>query len=163
MAMIFGGLLALVHAFFCIHLLADQIVSGFAVNLLALGVTGFLYSSIYPDGITRVRVDRVPIVSLDFLGLDPRGSGDFWTGFRHRSACSCGSCSPSSSSRYVVLFKTTIGLRLRSVGEHPRAADAVGISVYGVRYVGRRRLRGARGARRRVPLDRVRRDASRRT
>ena len=50
MAMISGGLLALIHAVFSIHLRADQIVSGFAVNLLALGLTGYLYSSIYPDG-----------------------------------------------------------------------------------------------------------------
>ena len=49
--MLFGGLLALIHAFFSIHLLADQIVSGFAVNFLALGVTGYLFISIYPDGI----------------------------------------------------------------------------------------------------------------
>ena len=60
MAMLFGGLLALVHAFFCIHLRADQIVSGFAVNFLALGLTGFLYSSIYPGGSSNglARADR---------------------------------------------------------------------------------------------------------
>jgi ABC-type uncharacterized transport system permease subunit len=51
MAMLFGGLLALVHAFFCIQLRADQIVSGFAVNLMALGLTGYLFSSIYSSGI----------------------------------------------------------------------------------------------------------------
>ena len=60
MAMISGGLLALIHAVFSIHLRADQIVSGFAVNLLALGLTGYLYSSIYPDGTPTERVDRVP-------------------------------------------------------------------------------------------------------
>ncbi len=50
MAMVFGGLLALIHGFFCIHLRADQIVSGFAVNLLALGVTGFLFTRDLPLG-----------------------------------------------------------------------------------------------------------------
>ena len=132
MAMLFGGLLALIHAFFSIHLLADQIVSGFAVNLLALGVTGFLFSDLYPGGLPS-GIDRVPNVELAFLGSIPV-VGDFletvfgslnllvWVMFATVVAV------------YLVLFKTTLGLRLRSVGEHPRAADAVGISVYGVRY-----------------------------
>ncbi len=133
MAMISGGLLALIHGVFSIHLRADQIVSGFAVNLLALGLTGYLYSSIYPDGTPTDRVDRVPELALDFLGSIPwigdfleRAFGDLsllvWLMFA------------VVVLSYVVLFKTPIGLRIRSVGEHPRAADTVGISVYGVRY-----------------------------
>jgi general nucleoside transport system permease protein len=134
MAMIFGGLLALVHAFFSIHLLIDQIVSGFAVNLLALGVTGFLYSSIYPDGIRGSDVDRVPILHLDFLGSIPVVGETLERVFGSLSLLVWVMFGLVVLT-HVVLFKTTIGLRLRSVGEHPRAADAVGISVYGVRYV----------------------------
>jgi general nucleoside transport system permease protein len=133
MAMVFGGLLALIHAFFSIHLRADQIVSGFAVNLLALGVTGYLFSAIYTDGISTADVSRVPQVELHFLGDVPLvGSflqdvfGDLnllvWLMFL------------AVVLTYVVLFKTAIGLRIRSVGEHPRAADTVGLSVYGIRY-----------------------------
>jgi simple sugar transport system permease protein len=134
MAMTFGGLLALVHAVFSIHFLADQIVSGFAVNLLALGLTGFLYTSLYPNGILTSEVDRVPIVNLGFLGSIPL-IGDFLdTVFGSLSALVWIMFAVVILA-HIVLFKTTIGLRLRSVGEHPRAADAVGISVYGVRYI----------------------------
>jgi general nucleoside transport system permease protein len=129
---VFGGLLALVHAVFCIHLRADQIVSGFAVNFLALGLTGFLYSSIYPGGIHE-EVSRVPNINLGFLGGVP-GIGDFLEGVFGHLNLLVWMMFATVILAYVVLFKTPIGLRIRSVGEHPKAADTVGISVYGIRY-----------------------------
>jgi general nucleoside transport system permease protein len=125
-AMISGGLLAFIHGVFSIHLRADQIVSGFAVNLLALGLTGYLYSSIYPEGTPTEKVDRVPSLeeAFGFLSWVPGSDLSLlvWMMFL------------VVILSFVVLFKTPIGLRIRSVGEHPRAADTVGISVYGVRY-----------------------------
>jgi ABC-type uncharacterized transport system permease subunit len=132
MAMLFGGLLGLVHAVFSIHLRADQIVSGFAVNFLALGLTGFLYSSIYPGGI-EANVSRVPNVHLGFLDDIPV-IGDFLDGVFGNLNLLVWIMFGVVILAYVILFKTPIGLRIRSVGEHPRAADTVGISVYGVRY-----------------------------
>jgi general nucleoside transport system permease protein len=132
MAMLFGGLLALVHAFFSIHLRADQIVSGFAVNFLALGLTGYLFSSIYPGGIHE-NVSRVPNVNLDFLSSIP-AIGDFLEGVFGHLNLLVWLMFATVIAAYLVLFKTPLGLRIRSVGEHPRAADTVGISVYGVRY-----------------------------
>lgn len=132
MAMIFGGLLALIHGIFCIHLRADQIVSGFAVNLLALGVTGYLFTSLYPAGIPS-GVSRVPDVSLDFLSSMPL-AGDFLEGVFGDLNLLVWAMLAAVILTYVVLFKTPIGLRIRAVGEHPRAADTVGISVYGMRY-----------------------------
>jgi ABC-type uncharacterized transport system permease subunit len=132
MAMLFGGLLALIHAFFSIHLRADQIVSGFAVNFLALGLTGYLFSLIYPGGIHE-NVSRVPNINLDFLDGIP-AIGDFLEGVFGHLNLLVWLMFATVILAYVVLFKTPIGLRIRSVGEHPRAADTVGISVYGVRY-----------------------------
>ena len=131
-AMLSGGLLALIHAFFSIHLRADQIVSGFAVNFLALGLTGYLFSSIYPGGIES-GVSRVPNVRLDFLENIPL-VGDFLHGVFGSLNLLVWVMFAVVILSYVVLFKTPIGLRIRSVGEHPKAADTVGISVYGVRY-----------------------------
>ena len=126
MAMLSGGLLAVIHGVFSIHLRADQIVSGFAVNLLALGLTGYLYSSIYPNGTTKGQITRVPTLEqlLGFLDGVPGADLNLlvWLMFL------------TVVLAYVVLFKTPIGLRIRAVGEHPRAADTVGISVYRVRY-----------------------------
>jgi general nucleoside transport system permease protein len=132
MAMLFGGLLALVHAFFSIHLRADQIVSGFAVNLMALGLTGYLFSSIYASGIPS-GVSRVPNVTLGWLDNIPV-VGDFLQGVFGELNLLVWIMFGVVIASYIVLFKTPIGLRIRSVGEHPRAADTVGISVYGVRY-----------------------------
>jgi general nucleoside transport system permease protein len=134
MAMLFGGLLALVHAFFSIHLRADQIVSGFAVNFLALGLTGYLFSSIYPDGIPSDEVSRVPALDLGFLDGVPV-LGDFLNGVFGELNLLVWLMFAVVILSYLVLFKTPIGLRIRSVGEHPRAADTVGISVYRVRYI----------------------------
>jgi len=128
-AMLAGGLLALVLAFFSIHLRADQIVTGTALNFLALGITGYLYIDIYGTQGVPTDVSRIPDVSLplieDLYFLGPV-LGDLnlmiWLGLLLVVVA------------HVVLFKTPIGLRIRAVGEQPRAADSVGISVYGVRY-----------------------------
>jgi general nucleoside transport system permease protein len=132
-AMVSGGLLALIHGIFSIHLLADQIVSGFAVNLLALGLTGYLFSELYPGGIAGDEVSRVPQVELDFLHDIPL-VGDFLGGLLGNLSLLVWLMFLTVILTYVVLFKTPVGLRIRSVGEHPRAADTVGISVYAVRY-----------------------------
>jgi simple sugar transport system permease protein len=132
-AMAAGGLLALVHAVFSIHLRADQIVSGFAVNLLALGVTGYLFSSIYRGGITASEVSRVPTVRLGFLEDIPL-VGDFLHDAFGSLNLLIWIMFAVVFLSWLVLFRTSVGLRIRAVGEHPRAADTVGISVYGVRY-----------------------------
>ncbi len=126
-----GAGLALVHAFISIHLRADQIVSGTAVNFLALGITGYFFIEVYTDQGTPGDVSSIPTVSLGWLGI-PDGSfvdkafGDWhvliWVALAFVVIS------------HFALFRTPVGLRLRSVGEHPKAADTVGISVYGVRY-----------------------------
>jgi ABC-type uncharacterized transport system permease subunit len=128
-AAIAGGCFALLHAFFAIHLRADQIVGGTAVNFLGLGITGyFLFQFYNSDHVSNISSTipniRIPgIADTHFLGP---AVGDLnlmiWAGF------------VLVVVSYVVLFKTPIGLRIRACGEHPRAADTVGINVYAVRY-----------------------------
>jgi ABC-type uncharacterized transport system permease subunit len=132
-AMLMGGTLAAIHAFFSIHLRADQIVSGFAVNFLALGLTGYLYSAIYPSGINTRSVDRVPDVDLPWLADIPL-VGDFLEGVFGGLNLLVWIMFAVVFLVWLVLFRTPIGLRVRSVGEHPRAAETVGVSVFGIRY-----------------------------
>jgi general nucleoside transport system permease protein len=132
-AAVAGGGFALVHAFMAIHLRADQIVSGTAINFLALGVTGYFFVDVYGDQGTPEGIPRIPDVNLP-LDKIPTGVGEFLDDvFGHLNLMIWLSFLLLILS-YIVLFKTPIGLRLRAVGEHPRAADTVGISVYSVRY-----------------------------
>jgi general nucleoside transport system permease protein len=123
-----GGVFGLLHAIFAVSLRADQIVSGTAINFLALGVTGFLYVRIYgeqgtPDDLPEIPDVSLPIGWLPFVGeaLDNLNLM-IWL-----AIVSVGLMS-------VFLFRTPRGLRLRSVGENPLAADTAGISPIRVRY-----------------------------
>jgi simple sugar transport system permease protein len=130
-----GAALALVHAFFAIQLRADQIVGGTAVNFLALGITGYLYNDIYGNAGTPDDLPSIPNVHLSFLGsIPPNGLGNFLENVFGRLNLMIWLSYLVLIVSYVVLFRTAVGLRIRSVGEHPRAADTVGISVYKVRY-----------------------------
>ena len=128
-AMVSGIGLALVHAFFCIHLRADQIVIGTAINFLALGITGYLFIDIYGDQGTPTTIPEIPDVNIPWL-QDQAFFGEAFGSLNFMIWLSFAVLILS----YIVMFKTPIGLRIRSVGEHPRAADTLGISVFGIRY-----------------------------
>ncbi len=124
-----GAALALVYAYFAIHLRADQIVGGTAVNFLALGITGYFFFQLYHGNYVSQGVSTIPNVHLPWIsGLKFLGpafgnlSLMIWLSFLLVIVS------------YIVVFKTPIGLRIRACGEHPRAADTVGINVFAVRY-----------------------------
>jgi simple sugar transport system permease protein len=129
-AMAAGGALALIHAIFSITLRADQIVGGVAINLLALGITGYLYVDHYGDQGTPDNISRVPDVTLPvikdvgFVGA-AIGKANLMTWLVLLTTIGLA----------VFLFRTPQGLRLRAVGEHPRAAETVGLSVIRTRYL----------------------------
>jgi ABC-type uncharacterized transport system permease subunit len=125
-----GAGFALVHAFFAIHLRADQIVSGFAINFLALGITGYLFIDIYSGEGTPPDVPGIPDVHLRFLK-----DWYFIGPVLGQLNLMIWLAALTIVVTWLVIFKTPIGLRIRAVGEHPRAADTVGISVYKIRYV----------------------------
>jgi general nucleoside transport system permease protein len=125
-----GGVLAFVHAVFSIALRADQVVSGVALNLLALGITGYVFIAHYGDQGTPGEVSSVPDVKLPliedipFVG-DAIGEMSLLTWVALALV-------PLMA---LFLYRTPAGLRLRSVGEKPRAADSVGIRVLRTRYL----------------------------
>jgi simple sugar transport system permease protein len=130
--MLAGAVMATVHAVWSIHFRVDQIIVGTALNFLAVGITGFLFISTYGDQGTPGDITQysIPDVHLSFL-QDVYFIGPIigqlnlmiWLSILLLTAT------------YVIVFRTPFGLRLRSVGEHPRAADTVGISVYKTRYI----------------------------
>ncbi|MEA2363906.1 MAG: ral nucleoside transport system permease protein [Thermoleophilaceae bacterium] len=125
-----GGAMAFVHAVFSIALRADQVVSGVAVNLLALGLTGYIFIAHYGDQGTPGEIPSVPEVKLPlvkdipFVG-DAIGEMSLLTWLALLLV-------PLMA---LYLYRTPAGLRLRSVGEKPRAADSVGIRVLRTRYL----------------------------
>ena len=130
-AMVAGGLMALVHAVVSIRFRADQIVSGIAINIFAAGLTVFLINRLY--GVQDVgHIDQsaaLPTIVVPGLsGIPFIGQVLFNQNVIVYVAIVL------LVLTHVVLFRTRLGLRIRSVGEHPQAADTAGINVFALRY-----------------------------
>jgi simple sugar transport system permease protein len=119
-AIVAGMALGLVHAVATVTFQADQVVSGTAIILIAAGLVNFLNLTLFgPQG------------SPTDISVPPRiGLGD------DRFSLLVVVAFAAVAGTSFVIFRTPFGLRLRSVGEHPRAADTVGINVYRMRYIG---------------------------
>jgi simple sugar transport system permease protein len=138
-AAVSGAVLGLIHAFLSVHMRADQIVGGTAINFLALGVTGYFFIQVYGEsGTISSEIPNIPNVNLAFLDhIPPHSYGKH--GFLYNAIGNLNLMIwllfALVIASYFFMFRTSIGLRLRSVGEHPRAADTVGIDVYKTRYI----------------------------
>lgn len=128
-AMLASGLIALLHACLSIHYKVDQIISGTVINLLAVGITNFTANAyIDPNHISGVGV--FPVIEIPLLSKIPILGSIF---FMHQPLVYL--MLILVAVLQYALFNTPWGLRTRSVGEHPRAADTVGINVLRTRYI----------------------------
>jgi general nucleoside transport system permease protein len=124
-----GMLVSLLHAWLSISVRADQIISGTVINIIALGLTGYLNRLIKPGGSAGTFATINPPTELLELPI---------IGWIFRMFFTSGPITTSVIIFVVVLqimlFRSRWGLRTRAVGEHPGAADTVGIDVIRVRY-----------------------------
>jgi ABC-type uncharacterized transport system permease subunit len=117
---ILGGLIfALIHAVATIRYRADQIVVGVAINLMAIGVTRFFLKLFFDSSSNSPRVTGFG-GNIKAAGFD---NPLLWLGLLVPVAVA------------FMIYRTPFGLRVRAVGEHPDAAESVGVSVKRVRYV----------------------------
>lgn len=131
-AAVVGILFSLFHSLASVTFKADQVVSGVALNFLAAGSTVYLVKIIFDGaGQTKTLQNVFSKVSIPYLSDIPYLGKAIFTAY------------PTSYVAFIfvgvsfyVLYKTPFGLRLRSVGEHPSAADTMGINVYKMRYIG---------------------------
>lgn len=129
-AFIAGALFSLLHAFACINLNANQVISGTAINMIAGALTVYLARHMTGSGnihIIHGMVRRnIPILDkIPLLGklLFTQTYATTWLVLAILLVS------------WFVLYKTAFGLRLRACGEHPQAADSAGVNVYRIRYL----------------------------
>ncbi|QGN35177.1 ABC transporter permease [Microlunatus sp. Gsoil 973] len=129
-AAVAGVGMAALLAVFAIKYLVNQVVLGVVLNLLATGITGFLYDQlIQPHAATLNSAPVMENIAIPVLSKIP-----FFGPVIFDQNALAYLAGISVVVVWILLFKTKWGLRVRSVGEHPRAADTVGISVVGMRW-----------------------------
>lgn len=131
--MLTGALLGLLHAWLSIRFKVDQIISGTVLNIAALGITGALYNVFLAGGIASgvpVSPGTFPVIRIPYLEDIPV-LGEVL--FQNQPVVYA--MLILTAVTHYVLFYTPWGLRTRAVGEHPRAADTLGVDVYRMRYI----------------------------
>lgn len=116
-AVLTGILVSLIHAVVTVTFRVDHVVSGVAINVFGIGLSRFLCQSFF-GAETQSKIN--PYLFPKLLGVN---SLAFWL-------------IPAVVIGWFVLYKTVFGLRLRSVGENPEAADTLGVNVVAMRYAG---------------------------
>ena len=136
-AMASGVAVSAIHAFASINLRSDQVVSGTAINILALGVTGFMMERLYGHPGTTDPSEMLRPV-FKFAMADGGFLGTIWNWVNGIFL----SHTPIVYIAIVIaivaqwaMYKTRWGLHLRALGEHPRAVDTVGVNVFRGRWV----------------------------
>jgi simple sugar transport system permease protein len=131
-AIIAGGLIALLHGIVSINFKADQIVSGIAINIAALGLTNYLlFIQTSAKGVSSLAQSlRLPNISLGPISHIPFVGPVFF----QQNVIFYVAILILLAIQFL-LFHTNIGLRIRAVGEHPQAADTAGVNVRLVRYL----------------------------
>ena len=126
-----GGVTVMLHALLSIRFKVDQIISGTVINILAVGVTGFLRNNVIlhlqNEGYTGSALKPIPVPLLSSIPV----VGPIL--FNHQPIAYMMLILVPLLS--LLLFRTPWGLRTRSIGEHPRAADTMGINVIRMRYM----------------------------
>jgi len=130
-----GCAFSLLLAFASIHLKADQTIGGTALNMLAPAAAITLTWAIQGQGQSQIQIPTWTRITQASFGIEAKDT------FLHRLIFkSFYLTTPLSllllAVSAVILYRTRFGLRLRSCGEHPQAADSVGINVYKIRYAG---------------------------
>lgn len=132
-----GMIFSLLLGFAAINLKADQTIGGTALNQFAPAFAVVMTWAIQGQGLTTIFIPNWVRITRDTFGLAPVDGPSFWNNliFKYFYLTT-----PVAIvlfiAAYIVMYKTRFGLRLRACGEHPQAADSVGINVYKMRYAG---------------------------
>lgn len=133
-AMMAGMFIAFIFALIAVSIGANQIVAAVALNLGALGLSDVTYALAFagPEGVVQdvIRVPSLPVWKIPLLGDIPFLGEVF---FDHLPLVYLAFVAVPVV--WFILYRTTWGLKIRSVGEHPHAADVLGISVVKMRYL----------------------------
>lgn len=128
-AMVAGAITAALYGWICVYFKQHQVVTGTAINILALGLCSFLYRVIFGTPVTPLTVDPLPDLPIPLLSKIPVLGPVFFN--QNILTYIVYFIVPIA---YYVLFKTSIGLTIRSAGENPEAVDVAGINVDRIRF-----------------------------